>query len=141
MLDISAGLVALTAVLFFVLVFLLNNWLYRPLLSFMEERENSIRKDMEKAKENSSGSQELLEEAEEILSKAKSEAAAMKAEAVEEARAYAQKVIEEKRAELAREYEEFKQRLSKEEEELKSVLLSQAPLFREALKAKFSKLS
>lgn len=140
MLDISFGLIILTAVIFFILVALLNNWLYRPLLAFMEERDASIKKDAENAKLNSSGSAELLKEAEEIIAKAKAEAASIKAEIINEAKEYANKVLEEKKEELAKEYENFKVRLKEEEESIKSNLLSQAPLFKEAMKAKFSKL-
>ncbi len=140
MLDISFGLVVFTAIVFFILLVILNRWLYEPLLSFMKARDESIRKDMEKAKKNSSGSEELLKEAQEIVAKAKAEAAAIKAEAVNEAKEFAQKRLDEKKSQLASEYEKFKEKLKSEEEELKSVLLSQAPLFREALKAKFSKL-
>ncbi|WP_187647060.1 F0F1 ATP synthase subunit B family protein [Nitrosophilus labii] len=140
MLNISFGLVVFTAVVFFILIAVLNRWLYKPLLGFMTARDESIRRDMEKAKENSSGSEELLKEAQEIIAKAKVEAATIKAEAVNEAKEFAQKKLDEKKAQLASEYEKFKEKLKSEEEELKGVLLSQAPLFREALKAKFSKL-
>ena len=140
MLDISLGLIIMTAVIFFILVAVLNGWLYRPLLSFMAERDESIKKDMENAKANSSGSEKLLKEAEEIVAKAKAEAAAIKAEIVNEAKDYANNVIEEKKGELAKEYENFKAKLKEEEEFIRSTLISQAPLFKEALKAKFSKL-
>ncbi len=140
MLDISLGLIIMTAVIFFILVAVLNGWLYRPLLGFMAERENSIKKDMENAKANSSGSEKLHKEAEEIIAKAKAEAASIKAKMVNEAKEYANSVLEEKKEELSKEYEKFKSKLKEEEESIRSTLISQAPLFREALKAKFSKL-
>lgn len=140
MLDISIGLMIFTAVLFLILIPILNSLLYRPLLGFMEDRDESIRKDLDKAKENSSGSEELLKEAKDILSRAKAEAAAIKSQAVNEAKEMASKKIEEKKAELAAEYEKFQESLKTKEEEIKSALLSQAPLIRESLKAKFNKL-
>jgi len=140
MLDISFGLIIMTAVIFFILVAVLNGWLYRPLLGFMAEREESIKKDIQNAKANSSGSEELIKEAEEIIAKAKAEAASIKTQIVNEAKDYANGVLEEKRAKLAKDYESFKVELEKEKESIKSALLSQAPLFKEALKAKFSKI-
>jgi len=140
MLDISFGLILLTAVVFLVLVFLLNSWLYRPLLGFMQEREESIARDLENANANESGAQEILAEAKAIVESAKAEANAQKKEAVEAAKAEVAKLLEAKRAELEKRYEAFLQELAKEEESIKSALISQTPLFKEALKAKFNKL-
>ncbi|WP_200762439.1 FoF1 ATP synthase subunit B' [Nitrosophilus alvini] len=140
MLDISISLVLLTAILFFILVAVLNSWLYKPLLGFMEERSESIKRDLENASKNTSGSAELKKEAEEILARAKSEAMAIKQSALNEAKALGQSKVDAKKAELMKEYEDFKASLKEEEESLKSALISQMPLFREALKAKFSKL-
>ncbi len=140
MLDISIGLLLLTAVVFVGLIFLLNNWLYKPLLAFMQEREESIRRDLENANANEEGSQKLCEEAQAIIAQAKSEASAMKKEAVEKAKAEVQELIAAKRGELEKRYEKFLEELKKEEESVKSTLISQMPLFKEALKAKFNKL-
>jgi len=140
MLDISLGLIVLTAVVFFILVFLLNKWLYQPLLSFMQERQESIQRDLENAEANESGAQELLAKAEEIMQEAKSAAAAKKQAAVENAKAEIAQMIEAKKSELEKRYEEFLSELAKEEESVRSALISQAPLFKEAIKAKFNKL-
>ncbi len=140
MLDISVGLMIFVAVVFFILLFLLNGWLYRPLLSFMQEREESIRRDLENAEANETGSQELLEKAEKILSDAKHQASAMKQEALEEVKSQIAQQIEAKKAELAKKEEEFLAKLAEEEKSIKSALISQIPLFKEALKAKFNKL-
>ena len=140
MLDISIGLLLLTAVVFLGLIFLLNNWLYKPLLSFMQERQESIRRDLENANANEEGSQKLFEEAQAIIAQAKSEASAMKKEAIEKAKAEVNQLISAKKSELEKRYEEFLHELKKEEESVKSTLISQMPLFKEALKAKFNKL-
>ena len=140
MLDISVGLLLLTAVVFLGLIFLLNSWLYQPLLKFMQEREESIRRDLENANANEEGSQKLFEEAQSIVSEAKSEASAMKKEAIEKVKAEVNELIAAKKSELEKRYEEFLQEMKKEEEGIKSTLISQMPLFKEALKAKFNKL-
>ncbi len=140
MLDISLLLIVLTAVVFFVLLFLLNKWLYNPLLTFMEERDISIRRDLENAIANESGAKEILKEAETIVSEAKHKASAEKKEAIEAQKAEIAKMIEAKKAELEKRYEEFQARLKEEEQAIRSTLISQMPLFKEALKAKFNQL-
>jgi len=140
MLDISLPLIVLTAIIFFVLLVLLNKWLYQPLLSFMEERERTIERDLEAASQNESGAQEILAEAKQIVDEAKHKAAAKKKEAIDAAKAEAAKLVEQKKAELEKRYEKFLEQLKKEEESIRSTLISQTPLFKEALKAKFNKL-
>ncbi len=140
MLDISFGLILLTAIVFFILVFLLNSWLYRPLLIFMEEREKSIQEDLEKAESNESGAQKLLEEAKAIVAQAKSEATKLKSEVIAKEKEEMHKLLEAKRSELEEKYQAFVQELEQEEQSIKAALISQLPLFKEALKAKFNKL-
>jgi len=48
--------------------------------------------------------------------------------------------VETKQNELDTEYNKFVEKLNSEKENLKNSLLSQMPLFKESLKAKFSKL-
>ncbi|MRJ02800.1 MAG: F0F1 ATP synthase subunit B' [Epsilonproteobacteria bacterium] len=140
MLDINLGLILLTAVIFFILVYLLNNWLYKPLLTFMEEREETIRRDMENATANESGAQEILQEAEKIVNEAKHKANLRKKEAIERAKSEGAALIESKKEELEKRYQEFLKELEREEAEIREKLVSQAPLFKEALRAKLNKL-
>jgi F-type H+-transporting ATPase subunit b len=48
--------------------------------------------------------------------------------------------VETKQSELDKEYGSFIEKLASDKESLKNSLLSQMPLFKESLKAKFSKL-
>ena len=140
MLDISLGLLVLTAAIFFVLLFLLNGWLYQPLLRFMQERDESIARDLENADTNEDETKKLLQEAQDEVARAKSEASRMKSEAIEVVKAEVAVEIEKKKAELEKRYEAFLEELKKEEEAVRSTLISQMPLFKEALKAKFNTL-
>ncbi len=140
MLDISPGLLVLTAVVFLTLIVLLNNILYKPLVRYMDEREASIKRDLENAVSNEDESQKLLAEAQDIITQAKSEAARMKQEALEAVKAEVAEKIEAKKSELEAKEAEFMQSLAKEEEQVKAALISQLPLFKEALKAKFNQL-
>ncbi len=140
MLDIHVGLMFFVLALFLTLLVVLNRMLFQPLLKFMDDRDRTIAKDLEAAKGLSGNSEELNAKAEENLSKAKSEAAAIRQKAVEEAKASAAQKVEAKQAELDKAYGEFAEKLAEEKENLKNELLSQMPLFKESLKAKFSKL-
>jgi len=140
MLDIHVGLMFFVLVLFLTLLVVLNRMLFQPLLKFMDDRDRTIAKDLEAAKGLSGNSEELNAKAEENLGKAKSEAAAIRQKAVEEAKASAAQKVEAKQAELDKAYAEFAEKLAEEKENLKNELLSQMPLFKESLKAKFSKL-
>ena len=140
MLDIHVSLMLLVAVVFLVLLFLLNSWLYQPLLRFMDERDKSIRKDLENVSSNAHEIDELRAKADAVIAQAKNEAAAMRAKTIEESKLLAQSKVEARKEELEKAYQEFLAELKKEEEQLKSELLSQMPLFKESLKAKFSQI-
>jgi len=140
MLDIHLPLMLFVLALFLTLLVVLNRMLFQPLLKFMDDRDRSIAKDLEAAKGLSGNSDELNTKAEENLSKAKSEAAAIRQKAIEEEKTLAASRVETKQAELDKAYAEFTKKLASEKENLKNELLSQMPLFKESLKAKFSKL-
>ena len=140
MLDIHLSLMLLVAVVFLVMLILLNSWLYQPLLAFMDERDKSIRKDLENVSSNTSEIDELKAKTEAVIAQAKNEAAALRAKTIEESKLLAMSKIEAKEEELEKTYQGFLDELKKEEEQLKSELLSQMPPFKESLKAKFSQI-
>ncbi len=140
MLDIVPSLMLVVAVVFLVMLILLNSWLYQPLLAFIDERDKSIRKDLENIDSTGSDVEELKAKTEAIIAEAKNEAAALRAKTIEESKLLAMSKIEAKKEELDKRYQEFLVELKKEEEQLKSELLSQMPLFKESLKAKFSQI-
>ncbi len=140
MLDIHLPLMLFVLVLFLTLLVLLNNMLYKPLVKFMDDRDSSIAKDLEASKSFSSNTDELNAKAEENISTAKNKAAEIRQKAIDEAKTLAASKVETKQHEVEKEYEGFVQKLISEKEKLKNELLSQMPLFKESLKAKFSKL-
>ncbi|BCD67777.1 hypothetical protein [Nitratiruptor sp. YY09-18] len=140
MLDISLGLLVLTAVVFFVLLILLNSWVYKPLLAFMQQRDESIKRDLENAVSNEDESQKLLQEAQAIIAEARTKAAKEKQEKLDALKKEIGEQVASKRAELEKRYEEFLAEIAQEEEQIKNALISQMPLLKEALKAKFNQL-
>ncbi|WP_457605659.1 F0F1 ATP synthase subunit B family protein [Nitratifractor sp.] len=140
MLDLYPSLMLVVLLIFFFLIYQLNQKLFKPLLQFMDQRDSTIAKDLKAAKSLSSDSDELLAKAEENLNRARSEAAQLRQEAIEKIKEE-NRISQEKRLnELEGEYAEFRKRLEEEREALKSVVLSQLPLIKEGLKAKFSQI-
>jgi len=106
----------------------------------MDDRDNSIAKDLEAAKGLSGNSDELNAKADENIGNAKNEAAAIRQKAIDDEKTLAASKVERKQSELDKEYGSFIEKLASDKESLKNALLSQMPLYKESLKAKFSKL-
>ena len=140
MLDLNPGLMLFVLVIFFSLLFLLNQMLYKPLLKFMDDRDKSIGDDLKNAKEMAGNSDELNAKADAVIAKAKAEANAVREKAVNEAKALAESKIESKNRELDKQYQAFEDELSKERAELEKSLSDSLPLFKESLKSKMSSL-
>ncbi len=140
MLDISPMLLGITLIVFLVLIAVLNSMLYKPLFAFMEKRDADIKNDLNHVGSNDAEIDTLNAEAEQIVNEAKLEAAALREKVISDAKDVAQSKLDVKRAELASEYSAFEAALEKEREAVKSSLLSQVPLFKEAVKAKYSQI-
>jgi len=140
MLDINPLLLSITIVVFLILIAVLNSLLFKPLFEYMEKRDASIKSDNDKVGNNDDEIAALTAEAASIVNEAKLEAAAIREKVVAEAKELAESKIEAKRAELAKDKLEFEKSLAETREELKTTLLSQVPLYKEAVKAKFSQI-
>ncbi len=140
MLDISPGLLLLVAVIFIFLIVVLNKILYKPLLTFMHERDESIKNDLEQAKKNSSNVSHLEEEALNLIKHAKNEAHKIREEAINMVKAEYNEKIEAKKAVLEKAYESFLLELNQEKEELNSRLKNELPVFKDSLKTKLSQI-
>ncbi|MDQ1263428.1 MAG: F-type H+-transporting ATPase subunit b [Campylobacterota bacterium] len=140
MLDINPILLVATLIVFLTLITVLNSWLYNPLFAYMNKRDEDIKKDLEQVGSNDDEINSLESKAKSIIANAKLEAAALREKVITDAKALAESKLEAKRAELASQYLEFEQSLAQTREQLSSDLKSQIPLFKEAVKAKFSQI-
>jgi len=140
MLDINPWLLSITIVVFLILIAVLNSLLFKPLFNYMEERDANIKSDNDKVGNNDAEIATLTAEALNIVNEAKLEAAAIREKVIAEAKELAESKIEAKRAELAKDKQAFDKSLAESREELKTTLLSQVPLYKEAVKAKFSQI-
>ncbi len=140
MLDINPILLVSTLIVFLILIAVLNSWLYNPLFAFMNKRDADIKNDLNEVGSNSDEIAALTAEAEKIVTDAKLGASTLREKVIADAKEIVDSKIEAKRADLANEYLEFEKSLAQEREQLKNALLSQVPLFKEAVKAKFSQI-
>ncbi len=140
MLDINPILLLATFVVFLSLIAVLNSWLYNPLFSFMNKRDEDIKKDLDKVGSNDNEIDELNTKAETIIMNAKLDAAALREKVIADAKELAESKLEAKRAELAQEYLEFEQSLAKSKEQLTKDLMSDVPLFKKAVEAKLNQI-
>jgi F-type H+-transporting ATPase subunit b len=140
MLDIYPSLMAVMLVIFFVMLFQLNKKLYKPLLKFMDDRDAAIAKDMEAAKNMGGNTDALQAQAQANLDEAKATAAKLRQDVIEEGKAKTAEAVAQKQGELEKKQERFAAKLEEEKVTLQNALLSQIPLVKESLKAKFSQL-
>ena len=140
MLDISPLLLVSTAVVFLILIAVLNGMLYKPLFAFMEKRDQDIQNDLAEIGSNDSEVSALNETAQSIVSEARLQAAAEREKVIADAKKAAEAEIGAKRAELAKAYEVFETELAQDREALQTALSAEAPAYVEAVNAKISKI-
>ncbi len=140
MLDISPVLLLSSGVIFLFVVAILNSRLFVPLLKHMDDRSESIKKDLENAQSNSADVDGMLEEASHVLAEAKKEAAAIRDQAYTEAKEIADAKLANAKEELEAKSLKFTKDLAKETEALRESLVAAMPQFNESLKAKISSI-
>ncbi len=140
MLDISPLLLISTAVVFLILIAVLNGMLYKPLFDFMEKRDRDIQNDLAAVGDNDAEVATLNATAQSIVNEARLAAAAEREKVIAEAKKAAEAELEAKRAELAKAYEAFEAELAGEREALESSLRAQAPVFEKAVAAKINQI-
>jgi len=140
MLDINLGLLIFTAVVFFALIYFLNNILYQPLLGFMKKREALIQGDLDSIAENSGDVESSLAKATSLISDAKTEAAKIRENAVNQAKEAASKELAIAQAAIEEKYEAFAKELSSERTGLKSELVASLSTYQNALQTKLKNI-
>jgi len=140
MLDISPVLLLGSAVIFLLVVARLNSCLFVPLLKHMDDRAESIKKDLENAQSNSADVDGKLEEANHIIAEAKKEAAAIREQAYNEAKEVADAKLASAKEDLEAKSNNFVKELEDETKALKESLVAAMPQFNESLKAKISSI-
>ena len=107
MLSLNFGVMLIIAGIFFVTMILLKMWLFDPLVKFMDEREETLKKELQMISENTEETQKIEEDIKTILKLARDDA---------------KKILEEARIKAIEEAERIKALKRKELEEAKESL-------------------
>ncbi|KNE23256.1 ATP F0F1 synthase subunit B' [Helicobacter pylori] len=124
---------AVVFVVFVLLLWAMNVWVYRPLLAFMDNRQAEIRDSLAKIKTDNAQSVEIRHQIETLLKEAAEKRREMIAEAIQKATESYDAVIKQKENELNQEFEAFAKQLQNEKQALKEQLQVQMPVFEDEL--------
>jgi F-type H+-transporting ATPase subunit b len=106
----------------------------------MDDRAQDIKNDLDAASDNSADIDGLINEASDVISKAKVQAASIREEAAATANEIAQSQINGAKGEVEEKYNSFIESMKVERESLKQSLEASMPLFKDSLKAKISSI-
>ncbi len=124
---------AVVFVVFVLLLWAMNVWVYRPLLAFMDNRQAEIKDSLAKIKTDNAQSVEIRHQIEALLKEAAEKRREMIAEAIQKATESYDAVIKQKENELNQEFEAFAKQLQNEKQALKEQLQAQMPVFEDEL--------
>lgn len=133
-------LMLLVFVVFIITMLLLNSWLFKPLIGFMDERENSLRKDMESAMSDDNEVREIQEKIRAIFADAKAQASSIIESATIEARAEYDEKMEKQANEVQGRIDSFRADLENQKNQAKQELLADLGVFEMALKSKVQQI-
>ncbi len=116
MLNLDPGMIIWTWITFLIVLVILNKVALKPILAAIDNRENTIRNDLEQAEHQREEAEQLLEKHKKMMASAESEAQQLLKEAreladkkrqelLEQARHESQKLIEQAKAEIQHEKE------------------------------------
>ncbi len=124
---------AVVFVVFVLLLWAMNVWVYRPLLAFMDNRHAEIKDSLAKIKTDNIQSVEIRHQIDALLKEAAEKRREMIAEAIQKAAESYDAVIKQKENELNQEFEAFAKQLQNEKQILKEQLQVQMPVFENEL--------
>ncbi len=124
---------AVVFVVFVLLLWAMNVWVYRPLLAFMDNRQAEIKDSLAKIKTDNTQSVEIRHQIDALLKEAAEKRREMIAEAIQKAAESYDAVIKQKENELNQEFEAFAKQLQNEKQILKEQLQVQMLVFENEL--------
>ncbi|WP_100976508.1 FoF1 ATP synthase subunit B' [Helicobacter pylori] len=131
--SVNPYLMAVVFVVFVLLLWAMNVWVYRPLLAFMDNRQAEIKDSLAKIKTDNAQSVEIRHQIETLLKEVAEKRREMIAEAIQKATESYDAVIKQKENELNQEFEAFAKQLQNEKQVLKEQLQAQMPVFEDEL--------
>lgn len=133
-------LMLLVFVVFVITMILLNTWLFKPLIGFMDERENSLRKDMESAVSDDNEVREIQEKIRSVFADAKAQASRIIEDSIDSAKADYDARMEKKSSEIQAKLDSFRADLESQKHQARHELLADLAGFESALKSKIQQI-
>ncbi|GAA8603890.1 FoF1 ATP synthase subunit B' [Helicobacter pylori] len=131
--SVNPYLMAVVFVVFVLLLWAMNVWVYRPLLAFMDNRQAEIKDSLAKIKTDNAQSVEIGHQIDALLKEVAEKRREIIAEAIQKATESYDAVIKQKENELNQEFEAFAKQLQNEKQALKEQLQAQMPVFEDEL--------
>ncbi|MCQ2678513.1 FoF1 ATP synthase subunit B' [Helicobacter pylori] len=131
--SVNPYLMAVVFIVFVLLLWAMNVWVYRPLLAFMDNRQAEIKDSLAKIKTDNAQSVEIGHQIDAFLKEAAERRREIIAEAIQKATESYDAVIKQKENELNQEFEAFAKQLQNEKQALKEQLQAQMPVFEDEL--------
>lgn len=131
--SVNPYLMAVVFVVFVLLLWAMNVWVYRPLLAFMDNRQAEIKDSLAKIKTDNAQSVEIGHQIDALLKEAAERRREIIAEAIQKAAESYDAVIKQKENELNQEFEAFAKQLQNEKQILKEQLQVQMLVFEDEL--------
>ncbi|RDU54296.1 F0F1 ATP synthase subunit B' [Helicobacter sp. MIT 01-3238] len=133
-------LMLLVFVVFLLTMVLLNVWLFKPLIGFMDEREATLRKDLDSISSSDTQVQEIQQQIQDILSDARARSSEILQKSTSDAKSHYEANLQKKQEELVKKLQDFRANLEKQKEVSKKELLAHLGEFEDALKLKIKQL-
>lgn len=131
--DWHPSIMFATMAIFLAMIVILNTFLYKPLLQYMDNRDDSIKKDENTIKEYSQEMLDAGDEIETIHASTREEIYKIKQNAINTAKEEAEKVMKAKKEELERKMTSFYTELESQKRELQEHLSMHLPSLKQAL--------
>lgn len=138
--TLNPYLMLLVFITFMLLIYLLNQWLFKPMFAFMDNREDFINREISNTQSHKGDIETIENEITQILSLARKEAAQILDNATKEAKTAYEEKINAKKAENENKFAQAKQELEEQKSRLYTDLLEQLPIFKTALNAKLKQI-
>lgn len=134
--SVNSNLMIVVFCCFVLLLFFLNQWLYKPLLAFMNKRDEMIKKDLQNAQGNLQEITKIQDEINTIIGNAQKEAKEIIEQATAKEKNLMDEKLTEKKLELDSKLLAFRQDLLKQQENLKNDLNMYVSEFKQSIRKK-----
>ncbi|MGH2267983.1 FoF1 ATP synthase subunit B' [Campylobacter taeniopygiae] len=138
--DMHPSIMFATMAIFLAMIVILNTMLYKPLLKSIDERNDSIRNDENKAKQYSQDISSANDEIDAIYANTREEVFKIKQQATNAAKEEAEQAIKAKKEELERRMSSFYLELENQKKEFKENLDQYLPDLKQTLQNNIKKI-